>query len=362
MRALGLLLLAGASLSAQERGAWVTRIGTDTIAIETYERTATGLRGELVTRSPISLHRIYTVTYGASGGGSSYELVTHNIGGAPNVPAETKLTGPAGDRVPYLFPAVGLLEDAVRAVRAMHTDSGVVTGVQMTNGNPVTLSIKLFGRDSVHMVLGLIVGPFVGKLDSTDCLTQITGQFTTEKYEWERVPSLDMATLGPKLGSRPIPILSPRQNLTATVGNAGVTVDYGSPSVRGRKIFGTLAPWGQVWRTGANAATTLKTTAPLSIGGQTVPAGTYSVWILPTPAAWTLIINKQTLAPCGPACPSQRAPLWGTDYSADSDLVRLPMRVSESPALIEHFTITADSLLTFAWEHTQASVTIGKPK
>lgn len=361
MRALGMLLLAGTALSAQERGAWLTKLGTDTVALETYERTATGLRGELITRSPISLHRIYTVIYGANG--PAYQLVTHNIGGAPNVPMEAKLDGPASDRLPYLFPAMGLIEDAVRAARARHVDSTTVTGVQMTNGSSVPLTIRLFGRDSVHMYLGPIVGPFVGTLDSLDCLTKVSGQFTTEKYEWERVPSLDMATLGPKFASRPIPILSPRQTTTAAFDGAEIAIDYGSPSVRGRKIFGALEPWGQVWRTGANAATTLKTSSALSVGGHTIPAGTYSLWILPAPTAWTLIINKQTLAPCAATCPAQRAPLWGTDYSADSDLVRVPMRVQNTPALIEHFAIRASpSLLTFEWEHTRASVEIRKAR
>ncbi|HWZ27533.1 MAG TPA: DUF2911 domain-containing protein, partial [Gemmatimonadales bacterium] len=148
-------------------------------------------------------------------------------------------------------------------------------------------------------------------------------------------------------------------------------VSYGSPSVRGRAIFGVLEPWGKVWRTGANAATTLTTTAAITVGGRNLPAGAYSLWILPTPTAWTLIINKQTLAACGASCPPERAPLWGTDYSPDSDLVRVPMLVEASPGLIERFWInfapksglTGESaLLTFAWDHTRASVEIRKPR
>ena len=369
MRVLGILLLLGASLSAQERAGWVTKIGTDTIALETYERTATGLRGELVTRSPIAVHRIYTVTYGS--GGPAYKLVTHNIGNAPNMPAEATLAGPASDRLPYLFPAMGLIEDAVRAARARHTDSTTITGVQMTNGNPVNLTVRLFGRDSVHLYLGPIVGPFIGKLDATDRITQLSGRFTTEKYEWVRVPNLDLATLGPKFASRAVAILSPRETTTVAFGGAGIAITYGSPSVRGRAVFGGLVPWGQVWRAGANAATTFTTTAAVSIAGHAIPAGAYTLFLLPTPTAWTLVINRQTLAPCEATCPAQRAPLWGTDYSADSDFLRVPMLVQQSPALIEHFGITATpqsgltgdgALLTFAWEHTKASVELGKPK
>jgi len=363
LAAVSLVVLAALPLSAQDRGAWIARLGTDTVALETYLRTATGIRGEIVTRSPIALHRIYTVTYGA--GGWTYELVTHNIGGAPNVPAEAKANGSG---TPYLFPAVGPIEDVVRSLKG---DSATVAGVQMTNGHAVALSVKRVTRDSVRMYLGPIVGPFVGVLDSAGNLTSISGQQTTEKYDWERVRDLDLATLGPKFASRAVAILSPRETTTVATGGTGITITYGSPSVRGRAIFGALVPWGQVWRAGANAATTLKTTGPVSIAGHVIPAGAYTLWILPTPTAWTLVINRETLAPCGTACPAQRAPLWGTDYSADSDLVRVPMLVQQVPALIEHFGITATpqrgmtgdaALVTFAWEHTRASVELRKPK
>ena len=73
-----------------------------------------------------------------------------------------------------------------------------------------------------------------------------------------------------------------------------VTVDYSRPSMRGRKIFGGLVPYGQVWRTGANSATSLKTTANLTIGGASVPAGNYTLYTLPGEKAWKLIINKET--------------------------------------------------------------------
>lgn len=365
MRLLGLagLGLCTATLSAQSRGAWIARLGTDTVALETYERTATGLRGEIVTRSPVSLHRIYTVTYGA--GGSTYELVTRNIGGAPNVPAEARVHGSG---VAYLFPAVGPIEDLVRGLKG---DTATIAGVQMTNGNSISLSVRRVGRDTVRLYLGPIVGPFVGVLDRAGNLTRISGRETTEKYEWERVPSLDLATLGPKFASHPVAILSPRETTTVVSGGAGITITYGSPSVRGRTIFGALVPWGQVWRAGANAATTFTTTGPVSIGGHLIPAGAYTLFILPTPTTWTLVINRQTLAPCGATCPAQRAPLWGTDYAADSDFVRVPMLVQQSPALIEHFGITVKpqggltgdaALIIFAWEHTRASVEIRKPQ
>src|SRR5580704_1818688 len=106
-------------------------------------------------------------------------------------------------------------------------------------------------------------------------------------------------------------VLSPRDTARATIGKAHVLVDYGRPSKRGRVIFGSLVPYGQVWRTGANAATTFVIDKDLTIGAQTVPAGTYTLYTLPSASNWLLIINKQTGQ-------------WGTEYDQSQDLVRIP--------------------------------------
>ena len=87
--------------------------------------------------------------------------------------------------------------------------------------------------------------------------------------------------------------------------------------MRGRKIFGGLVPYDQVWRTGANAATSLKTDVDLTIGGANVPAGSYTLYTLPGMNSWKLIINKQTGQ-------------WGTEYSEGQDLARVDMKVSQN--------------------------------
>jgi hypothetical protein len=120
-----------------------------------------------------------------------------------------------------------------------------------------------------------------------------------------------------------------------------------------------LVPYGRVWRTGANFATRLTTAADLTVGGQTIPAGTYTLWTLPGDKSWKLIVNKQTKAPDG------RANLWGTDYSADSDLVRIDMQVAAIPQPVEQFAITLEprgdtTVLAVAWETTRAIVTLAK--
>ncbi|HZL65911.1 MAG TPA: DUF2911 domain-containing protein, partial [Candidatus Limnocylindrales bacterium] len=108
-----------------------------------------------------------------------------------------------------------------------------------------------------------------------------------------------------------------------------VTIQYSRPSMRGRKIFGGLVPYGQVWRTGANAATSLQTDVDLTIGGANVPAGSYTLYTLPGMNSWKLIINKQTGQ-------------WGTEYSQGQDLARVNMKVGQLPSGMETFTISLD--------------------
>ncbi len=73
-----------------------------------------------------------------------------------------------------------------------------------------------------------------------------------------------------------------------------VTVEYSSPRTKGRKIFGDLVPFGKVWRAGANEATSFVTNTGIALGGQTIPAGSYTLFVIPNPDKWTLIISKKT--------------------------------------------------------------------
>ena len=144
--------------------------------------------------------------------------------------------------------------------------------------------------------------------------------------------------------------LSPRDTVYFDAGSGRrVYVDYGRPSMRGRKIMGELVPFGRVWRTGANAATTLVTDVDLQIGGAAVPRGTYTLYTIPSPGGWTLIVNKQTGQ-------------WGTQYEQARDLVRIPMQVSTLREPVEQFTVLLEPgrggthTLALQWERTRAHV------
>jgi hypothetical protein len=145
--------------------------------------------------------------------------------------------------------------------------------------------------------------------------------------------------------------LSPPAKAEATIGGKHITIDYSAPSKRNRVIMGELVPYGKVWRTGANAATTLTTDADIMIGMVHLPAGKYTLYSIPNEKEWTLIVNKQTGQ-------------WGTNYDEAQDLGRIKMKVAPVKDTVETFAIGLEptgpnrGMLTLTWENTQASVPV----
>jgi hypothetical protein len=145
--------------------------------------------------------------------------------------------------------------------------------------------------------------------------------------------------------------LSPPAKAEATINGKKVTIAYSAPSKRSRAIMGELVPYGKVWRTGANAATTLTTEGDLMIGTVHVPAGTYTLFTIPGEKEWTLIVNKQTGQ-------------WGTNYDESKDLGRTKMAVKALATPAETFAISIPSAgqnqntLTFKWENTEATARV----
>jgi hypothetical protein len=144
------------------------------------------------------------------------------------------------------------------------------------------------------------------------------------------------------------PRVSPHETADSVVDAAKISITYGRPSMRGRKIFGSLVPYGRVWMPGADEATIFKTSAALRFGDIAVPAGAYTLYTLPTEARWTLIINKMTGQ-------------FHTVYPSDQDLAKLPMTLERLPAPVEQLTIAAvphaegGGTLRLDWETTRVS-------
>jgi hypothetical protein len=145
---------------------------------------------------------------------------------------------------------------------------------------------------------------------------------------------------------------SPAASASCDLGSGKtIKTNYSSPRMKGRKIYGGLVPFGEVWRTGANDATTFVTSGDVTVGGTSVPAGNYTLFTVPNADSWKLIINKKTGE-------------WGIPYKYESDeLGRVDMKVSKLPSSVENFTISytksgGGCTMNLDWETTRASVDI----
>jgi hypothetical protein len=143
--------------------------------------------------------------------------------------------------------------------------------------------------------------------------------------------------------------ISPHENVSGTVDGATITITYGRPSMRGRTIFGALVPYDRVWCPGADEATTLDSSRPLQIGTLRVPPGPHTIWMLPTAAAWTLVVSKE---PSG----------FHTRYNECADLGRVPLSKRSLDEAVEQLTFAIDpkaggsgGTIAMRWERTEVS-------
>ena len=159
-------------------------------------------------------------------------------------------------------------------------------------------------------------------------------------------------TASPLLAQEKKPRVSPHETVNATVGDAKISIVYGRPYTKDpksgekRKIWGSLVPYGKVWRMGADEATLFTTDKEVSIGGTSVAPGTYSLYLLPAEDGAKLIVNKQTGQ-------------WGTKYDESQDLVRIDLKKQTLDAPVDQFMIAVDKgVLKLMWENTQYSAGI----
>ena len=354
-------------------GAFIVRLGTDTVAVEQFAKSSDKLEGDVVLRSPTTRVIHYVATLDKTGTVTRMESAIRPGNAAPDSPptqaflvtwegdtanvevrrADSVRTLRVASRpgtVPYINNSYALYELALRkAINAKDSIALAVypVGVQ----NVAMLNARRVGRDTVYLttqngVLQARIDRKTGEILGSRIVGG-TQQFTAQRVKLKDFPALVAAFAARDAAGARMGQLSPADSVKATVGTANVTINYSRPSRRGRTVFGgAIVPWGQVWRTGANAATSLRTDADLMIGGTLVPAGSYTLFTLPTPDGWTLIINKQTGQ-------------WGTEYHEDRDLARIPMTVTKLSSPVEQFVIGLEGgMLRMAWEDREGRVAI----
>ncbi len=363
-----------------ETWGFIATLGSDTTSVERVTRQGNRITGDAVGRSPLVVRRRWEMTLAPDGSVERWVMDTH----IPNAPAgerdlhhelerhdgSIRMVRQAGrdsmDRM--------VREPSLRTVpwnAFLHATSELL--FQNARGLPDTARVgqyffegwaegrlgfarvRALGGGRVSVASTGLAGAGLGVLDSGGRMLSYSGAGTTYHQEVRRVsevPDLDALLDRFAADERAKGVqrwLSVRDTMRARVGRgaaggADIVVDYGRPLQRGRALLGTLIPYGQVWRTGANAATQLTTSAPIRLGGVPLDSGTVTLWTLPTEREVQLIINRETGQ-------------WGTSYRREHDIARVPMRVDTLDTPVEAFTIRVDSAAsrlvmewgTFGW-------------
>jgi Protein of unknown function (DUF2911) len=357
----------------------LTRLGADTLAVEQFTRTATHMEGMLVSRIPSTRVSRYSVDLGPNGLPTRADYSVRKGDGTP-LPGElqslsvrysqdsvhlvghrsagdtTRAIAARGEILPYATNSYGLYELAFARLLAAGRDSIqfslVPLVLQVRTVTP--LAVKLIGKDSAR--IDFFGNPLYARHDGRGGIQLIDGSKTTVKVRVDRVAEADLQAIGRLWAvaddaNSPMGQASTRDTINATVGRAHVWIDYGRPALRGRDVWVSNTVLGDtLWRTGANAATQLRSDVDLVIGGAAVPAGTYTLWTAVGAGGYRLVVNRQFGQ-------------WGTVYDSKRDLVRVPLRESSVAQPVERFTIGlepqgATGLLTFTWGTKQLSVPI----
>ncbi len=374
-------LLVAAPLAAQNAaGAFVIRLGRDTSAVESFTRRGNRIEGEIVQRFPRTSLRRYVIDLRDDGsleraqvsglrpdnpGATPIAVTTITWAGTDSVTVELRRDTSVTRRRFALGAGATVLAGAAatswmgfemlaQRFRRLREDSASLR-YYVLGGNAATAVLKRIGRDSVSVHDGN--NTFHVRWDGNGRIQRAEPLGGTQQFTVERVRQADVRALAAAFAARDargqgLGALSTRDTVRAAVGGANIWVDYGRPSKRGRVLFGsTIVPWGEVWRTGANAATQFRTDRDLEIQGLTIPAGSYTLWTVPYQnGAWKLLVNRQTGQ-------------WGTVHDPARDMAQLDLAVTALPSVVERFTIgvapgsNGGGTLTLDWDTVRAALT-----
>jgi hypothetical protein len=351
------------SIPADDKSSFITTLGQDTVVVENVARTGDRVIGDMLVRVPSTVRVHYQLELRANGSvaRSTYEsdpLSAKNMAGRrltldfdgdsmhatiDSAGQSRKVTRPVPNgSVPMLmtgfgssyglYSSMGLYELLLARTKPSANDTLIVPAIDIATGAaskrkflsraPSQIDVDYFGMNAWTRLT----------VDANGRITAADARGTTEKTMTQRVESVDLAALAKAFASadrsgKGVGAASPNLIAKGVIGGQQVVASFGSPRRRGRSILGSVVPYDQVWRTGANEATVLTFDKDLTIGGAPVPAGAYSLWTIPkADGTVQLIINRQHGQ-------------WGTNYDAAQDLVRVPMKASTAPSPQENFTI-----------------------
>ncbi|CAN5799790.1 hypothetical protein BH23GEM9_BH23GEM9_16360 [soil metagenome] len=311
------LLLLPAPSAAQavvDSGAFVVRLGTDTVALERWVRTADRLDAVSVTRTPRTVVRRYSVRLDAAG------RVTHAT------------IGDAAERAVEAIPlAGGFYAPYALAVTQASRSGSAETVVSLLVGSTARDFTVRRAAAGEFVIPNQFEQPMQVRTGANHRVVSIDigGGSTVERVAWFDIDARAREFAARDERGTGLGPLSPRDTAAASVAGARILVDYSRPSARGRTVMGGLVPWGELWRTGANDATQLITDRPLQFGDVRLDPGSYSVFTVPGEQAWQLIFNRRT-------------DISGLERDPAQDVGQVTMQVHPLPSHVEQLTITVE--------------------
>jgi Protein of unknown function (DUF2911) len=365
-----LLLVAGSNAPPPERYGFITTLGNDTVAAERIERSPARLVTDGVDRWPFVRRRHTEFELNPDGtirhmvmdvrtpngrtprergrrvtAEFSNDKVIISVQDSSGVRDTSFATGGA-ITVPHVSMMYSVIELEIAAGLRQARARGLAPGDSVLFrqfypdrdvGPSFTLHrgfVHLEPGGKVELRHGWLAGTGDVTVDSSGRMLSYSGQRSTYKVAVKRTaPTLDVKAIGDRLEAAERKTgpqqLSVRDTTRATIGRATFSVDYGRPLARGRTLLGNVISYDRVWRTGANAATQFTTSAPITLAGLALPAGTYTLWTVPHPQRVDLIVNRQTGQ-------------WGTEYSRARDLGTAPMKSDSLAHPVEEFTIAIE--------------------
>ena len=351
---------------------YVIRLGADTVGVERFTKAGNRFEAALVQRLPMTVIVNSNIEIGANGLATSWRYEARRANGTrppngatyviafgtdSNTVLVTRDTGATttrrtggGAAIPYMAGSMLTQNLAIAYARMQGRDSVLVPTVS-ANGNRATpMPVRFVTRDTVRVWYA--GAPMYAKLDGDGQVRWLDGGATTNKIMGTRVPRADVTAIAAAFTAREATsgvagAASPRDTARAQIMGTPLWIDYGRPSLRGRNAWVNGVLGDTLWRTGANAATQFRTESDLRIGGQIVPAGTYTLWThaFPGNSRYELVINKQIGQ-------------WGTIYDPTQDLMRVPLTVRSVPASVEKFTMMIEpggdgGVLAMQWGTTR---------
>ena len=366
MRTLALMAIAAVAATAQaqqpQTGGFVVTLGRDTISAESYTRTGSRIEGMVARRSPRTTIVRYVLTLAPNGTAQHLAYNTRNADGSmpPNAAqwvtvdftrdsAVTRFSRndtlrTVSVRVDNPFPeisgAVSLYAPGIAALNAMMRDSADLHAYVGTApaGEPMPIAKRAPGRYWVYS----FGSPIEVTTDESGNVLNVDASRTTVRTMARRQPAVDVVAIANAWAAREratgaMGALSPNDSVLTTLGAARIRIEYGRPAARGRVIWGPNGVLGDtLWRTGANSSTKFIISAPVTLGGQSIPAGNYVLTTLAIPGRYQLIVSQE-----------------------GREVARVPLTAAPLSPSVERFTIAVEGgQLKLMWDNQVLSTTL----